>query len=56
MSNISTTSNSNSDEDKDRNLKEMMVIEINFINGQQDDIIVHFDDKPEDLASVSVVI
>lgn len=52
MSNKSTTSNSNQVAER----KEMMVIEINFINGQQDDVVVHFGDKPEDLASVSYVV
>ena len=32
--------------------EEMMVIEINFVNGQQDDVVVNYGDKPEDLAEV----
>ena len=40
------------DDDVQDEPKEMMVIEINFVNGTQDDIVVHFGDEPDNLAEV----
>jgi hypothetical protein len=40
------------DSNFDDNLEEMMVIDINFAKGRSDEIIVHFGDKPTDLAEV----